>query len=256
MPFPRAKTTLYDPGVRMPLAVRLPGRIPAGRIVDDFASHLDFAPTFLEVAGVALSPRITGRSLLPVLTAPAAGQIDPTRDRAYFGLERHTWCRPEGATYPMRAVRTADYLYIRNFAPDRWPTGGPEFVSSNKTFHGDVDGAPIKDFMEDPANQRRFPAQFSLCYGQRPLEELYDVRADPHQIHNLAADPAHRAIREKLWQQLRDYLGKTDDPRLAGRDPWQAYPYRQTVGFGATFNRTLSATERDAAADRAAHKPQ
>ena len=47
---------------------------------------------------------------------------------------------------------------------DRWPTGGPEFVSSNKTFHGDVDGAPIKDFMEDPANQRRFPRDMRTMY--------------------------------------------------------------------------------------------
>lgn len=256
MPFPRAKTTLYDPGVRLPLAVRWPGHIPAGRVVDDFVSHLDFAPTFLEAAGVAVPAAFTGRSLLPVLTSPAAGHVDPTRDCAYTALERHTWCRPDGGGYPMRAVRTADFLYIRNFAPDRWPTGGPDFVSSNKTFHGDVDGAPIKDFMEDPANQRRFPTPFALCYGKRPLEELYDVRADPHQIHNLATDPAHRATREKLWQQLRAYLVKTGDPRIAGRDPWQAYPYRQTVGFGATFNRTLTDAERDAAAGRSAHKPQ
>ncbi|MSU23443.1 MAG: hypothetical protein EXS32_06410 [Opitutus sp.] len=256
MPFPRAKTTLYDPGVRMPLAVRWPGRVPAGRVVDDFVSHIDFAPTFLEVAGVAVPAQITGRSLLPVLTARGAGRVDPARDRVYTGLERHTWCRPDGGTYPMRAMRTADFLYIRNFEPDRWPTGGPEFVSSNKTFHGDVDGAPIKDLMEDPANQQKFPRQFALCYGKRPLEELYDVRRDPHQINNLASDPAHRAIREKLWQQLRTYLEKTEDPRWQGRDPWQGYPYRQTVGYGATFNRTLSAAERDAAAGRGAHKPQ
>jgi uncharacterized sulfatase len=256
MPFPRAKTTLYDPGVRMPLAVRWPGRIPAGRVIDDFVSHVDFAPTFLEAAGAAVPTLITGRSFLPLLISRNAGRGEPTRDCAYTALERHTWCRPDGGGYPMRAVRTADFLYIRNFAPDRWPTGGPEFVSSNKTFHGDVDGAPIKDFMEDPANQRRFPAQFALAYGKRPLEELYDVRVDPHQIHNLAADPAHRATRESLWQQLRSYLVKTGDPRMDGRDPWQSYPYRQTVGFGATFNRTLTDAERDAAAGRAAHKPQ
>jgi N-sulfoglucosamine sulfohydrolase len=256
MPFPRAKTTLYDPGVRMPLAIRWPGRIPAGRVIDDFVSHIDFAPTFLSAAGVASPALFTGRSLLPVVSATGSGLIDPARTHAYFGSERHTWCRPNGATYPMRAVRTADYLYIRNFAPDRWPTGGPEFVSSNKTFHGDVDGAPIKDFLENPANQRRFPTHYELCYGRRPAEELYDVRTDPHQIHNLAANPSLRGVREKLWQQLSSYLTQTGDPRVEGRDPWQDYPYRQTVGFGATFNRTLSAAERDAAAGRGAHKPQ
>mgnify|MGYP001573229754 CR=1 FL=1 len=256
MPFPRAKVNLYDPGVRMPLAIRWPREIPAGRVVDDLVSHLDFAPTFLEVAGVPVPARLTGRSLLPVLRSNGAGRIDRARDAAFTALERHTWCRPDGATYPIRAIRTHDFLYIRNFEPERWPTGGPDFISSNKTPHGDVDGAPIKAFMEDPANQRRFPREFALNFGKRPLEELYDVRTDPDQVRNLAADPAHRATCEKLWAQLRAYLVQTGDSRIEGRDPWQAAPYRQTVGYGATFNRTLSAAERDAAAGRGAHKPQ
>jgi N-sulfoglucosamine sulfohydrolase len=256
MPFPRAKTTLYDPGVRMPLAVRWPGKIKAGRIVDDFVSHIDFAPTFLEVAGIGVPAQLTGRSLLPLFVSDRSGRIDPRRDAVYSGLERHTWCRPDGGTYPMRAVRTHDFLYIRNFEPDRWPTGGPMFISSNKTVHGDVDGCPTKDFMETPANQARFAREFALCFGKRPLEELYDVRKDPEQVNNLASDPAHQGVREKLWRQLSAYLEKTDDPRIAGRDPWQAYAYRQTVGFGATFNHTLSTAERDAAAGRGAHKPQ
>ncbi len=256
MPFPRAKVSLYDPGVRMPLAIRWPVRVPAGRTVDDFVSHTDFAPTFLEAAGLPVPARMAGRSLLPVLASPKSGRIEPTRDRAFTGMERHTWCRPDGAGYPMRAVRTPDFLYIRNFAPDRWPTGGPEFVSSNKTFHGDVDGAPIKEFMEDPANQRRFPREFALCYAKRLAEELYDVHADPDQVNNLAADPAFASTREKLWAELRAYLETTGDPRLAGQDPWQAAPYRQTVGYGATFNTTLTQAERDAAAGRTAHKPQ
>ncbi|MBL9199775.1 MAG: D-alanyl-D-alanine carboxypeptidase/D-alanyl-D-alanine-endopeptidase [Opitutaceae bacterium] len=256
MPFPRAKTTLYDPGVRMPLAVRWPGRVPAGRVIDDFASHTDFAPTFLEAAGLKPSAGYAGRSLLPVLTSARGGRVEAARDAAFMGLERHTWCRPDGAGYPMRAIRTHDFLYIRNFAPDRWPTGGPEFVSSNKTFHGDVDGAPIKDFMEAPENQRRFPREFALSYGKRPAEELYDVRADPDQVNNLAADSAHAATRAKLAARLRAYQEQTDDPRLRGEDPWQGYAYRQTVGYGATYNRTLSQAERDAAGGRAAHKPQ
>lgn len=256
MPFPRAKTTLYDPGVRMPLAVRWPKGIPAGRVIDDFVSHIDFAPTFLEVAGIAVPARFTGRSLLALLTTRSTGRVDPTRDCVCAALERHTWCRPDGATYPMRALRTHEFLYIRNFQPDRWPTGGPEFISSNKTVHGDVDGCPTKDFMELPASQQKYAREFALCFGKRPLEELYNVIQDPEQVRNLAGDPAYQAVREKLWSQLRAHLEKTEDPRIAGRDPWQAYPYRQTVGFGATFNRTLSAAEREAAAGRGAHKPQ
>lgn len=256
MPFPRAKANLYDPGVRMPLAIRWPQAVKAGRVVDDFVSHTDFAPTFLEAAGVPVPARFAGRSLWPVLRAEGSGRIDPARDKAYAGLERHTYCRPEGATYPIRSLRTHAFLYLRNFVPDRWPTGGPEFVSSNKTFHGDVDGGPIKDFMEDPANQRRYARAFALCYGKRPLEELYDVRADPDQVHNLAADPRYAAVKDELGTALRAYLEQTGDPRGRGEDPWQGYPYRQTVGYGATYNRMLSQAERDAAAGRGAHKPQ
>ncbi len=256
MPFPRAKVNLYDPGVRMPLAVRWPGKVPAGRTVTDFVSHAELAATLLEAAGVARPPTVTGRSFWPVLAAAGGGRVDPTRDHVITALERHTWCRPDGATYPIRALRTDGFLYIRNFAPDRWPTGGPDFISSNKTPHGDVDGAPIKDFMERPENQRRFPREFALNYGKRPAEELYDVRSDPHQIRNLADDPAMAETKARLWAQLRGELERSGDPRIAGRDPWQGYAYRQTVGFGATYNRTLSAAERDAAAGRGAHKPQ
>ena len=92
MPLPRAKTIRCDPGVRMPFAVRWPGRIPAGRVVDDFVRHLDFAPTFLEAAGADAPAAFTGRSLLPLLTSRAAGGVDPTRDAAHTALERHTWC--------------------------------------------------------------------------------------------------------------------------------------------------------------------
>jgi N-sulfoglucosamine sulfohydrolase len=252
MPFPRAKVNLYDPGVRMPLAVRWPGQVKPGQTLDAFVGLIDLAPTFLEAARVVVPAGITGRSLLPLLR----GEGVTGRDHVYTALERHTWCRPDGATYPIRALRTREFLYLRNFMPERWPTGGPEFISSNKTVHGDVDGCPTKDFMEAPANQARFPREFALNFGRRPREELYDLRRDPHQINNLAADPAFAATREKLWAQLRAHLEQTGDPRIAGRDPWQAMPYRQTVGFGATFNRTLSAAERDTAAGRGAHKPQ
>ncbi len=256
MPWPRSKVSLYDPGVRMPLAIRWPQRVKGGRGIDDFVWHTDFAPTFLEAAGISISGRFSGRSLLPMLTSGRSGRVEPQRDRAYAALERHTWCRPDGATYPIRSLRTYDFLYLRNFEPDRWPTGGPDFISSNKTFHGDVDGGATKDFMEDPSCRLRFPQEFELCYGKRPLEELYDVRADPDERKNLATDPRYAAVKKKLWQELKAYLQQTGDPRIEGKDPWQAYPYRQTVGFGATFNRTLSPAEREVAAGQGAHKPQ
>jgi len=252
MPFPRAKTTLYDWGVRMPLVIRWGARVQGGRRVDEMVSHVDLAPTILDAAGLPAPPGISGRSLLPLLD----GRQEAPRTHVFTALERHTICRPGGAGYPMRAIRTRERLYIRNYAPDRWPTGGPDFVSSNRTVHGDVDGAPVKDFMTDPVNQRRFAREYELCFGKRPAEELYDVAADPDQVRNLAGDPARAGEAARLRAALDSYLKQTSDPRAEGRDPWSSYPYRQTTGFGASFNTTLSEAEREAAGAAPAHKPE
>ncbi|MSU67443.1 MAG: hypothetical protein CK548_04320 [Opitutia bacterium] len=73
-------------------------------------SHLDFAPTFLKVAGATVPAVITGRSLLPLLPTRSVVRVGPARNRASTVLDRLTWCRPDGGTYLMRAVRTAEYL--------------------------------------------------------------------------------------------------------------------------------------------------
>ena len=253
MPFSRTKATLYDSGTRMPTAVRWADRVPGGRRVDDLVSHIDFAPTFLEAARLDPAETHDGRSLIPLLASAAGGRLDPGRDYVLTAMERHTWCRPEGATYPMRAIRTHDYLYIRNFEPDRWPTGGPEFISSNKAPHGDIDDGPFKDFMLRPDTRREFPREFELGFGKRPLEELYDCGADPHQLQNLVGEPGYEEARSRLWARLESALREGGDPRVKGHDPWQAYAYRQVDGFGATYNRTLSEAERLAARDRGKH---
>jgi uncharacterized sulfatase len=196
---------------------------------------------------------VAGRSLLPQLEAGRSGIIDSSRDVAYTGMERHVMARPDGATYPMRSVRTRDFLYIRNFAPDRWPTGG-EFLSSNRTTHGDVDGAPIRDFMLDPATRAKFPRQYEQCFGLRPTEELYDLRSDPDQVRNLALES--HPVTATLRQRLEAYLRKTGDPRIEGRDPWQHYIYHQTTGYGASFNESLPEEQRRAARDAPQHKPE
>ncbi|MBK5291165.1 MAG: sulfatase [Acidobacteriia bacterium] len=254
MPFPRAKVNLYDWGVHMPLSIRWGSRITAGsragRRVDEFVHHTDFAPTFLEAAGIRAPDGVTGRSLLPLFR-----ESDPSRDCAYTGLERHTMCRPDGATYPIRGIRTARYLYLRNFAPGRWPTGG-EFLSSNRTPHGDVDACPTKTFMTTVANQKQFPREYDLCFGRRPAEELYELQSDPWQMRNVAADPKHAAGKKLLRSRLEAYLRKTGDPRIEGRDPWQRYVYHQTTGYGASFNMSLPEAERKRARERDTHKPE
>ena len=93
LPFPRCKANLYDLGTHVPLAIRWPGKIKAGRVVDDFVSLQDLAPTFMEIAGVKPPAAMTGRSLLDVLTSEKNGQVDSKRDKVFIGRERHNWCR-------------------------------------------------------------------------------------------------------------------------------------------------------------------
>lgn len=247
MPFPRAKVNIYEAGIHMPLAIRWGARGRPGMNLDEFVSHIDFAPTILDAAGIEKPAEMLGRSLIPLIE----GKRDAGRDQAFFGLERHVMARPDGQGYPMRGLRAERYLYIRNFEPDRWPTGG-DFLSSNRTPHGDVDAAPTLDVL----TARPGTPHAQLCLGKRPAEELYQVEQDPDQLRNLVADPAHQNVLEKMRGRLNAYLRFTKDPRMDGRDPWQQYAYRQTDGFGASFNNTLPAEVREAARQKQRAKPQ
>ncbi len=225
MPLPRSKTTLYDWGVRMPLAISWPRRIPGKRKVEDFVSHPDFAPTLLELAGVEVPAEMTGRSLLPILFSEREGRVEAGRNRVFTAIERHTWCRPGGRPYPSRAIRTYEYLYIRNYEPDRWPAGDPDFDSPHQGFYGDVDRSPTKSFMLERAHQTSFPREFEWGFGKRPAEELFKIEGDPYQIVNLAEDPQYSEIKQSLRRQLDEHLIQSEDPRARGESPWDSYRY-------------------------------
>lgn len=219
MPFPRAKTNLYDSGTRMPLAVSWPAGIPAGRVVDDFVSHTDFAPTFLEAAGLPVPNSMTGRSLLPLLRSKNGGQVDKTRDRVFTGRERHTQMRAGGVGYPMRAVRTREFLFIRNYEPDRWPSGDPPDF-------GDIDNGLSKEFVASHNDGPEYAKFYRLACAKRPAEELYDLQHDAAQQVNVAADPKYAGQKDKMSTMLREYLVHTQDPRESGRKViWDTSPY-------------------------------
>jgi len=224
-PFPRGKTNLYDYGCRQPCVVRWPARVKGGRVVDDFVSFTDFAPTFLEAAGLKPTEAMTGRSLLSVLTSDKAGRVDPARDRVVVGRERHHGgARPGCLGYPMRALRTHDYLYIRNFAPDRWPAGDPDGFE-------DCDGGPTKTHMLKHRDDPKVAPLFERAFGKRPAEELYDCKADPDQAKNVAADPANADARRRLAADLQRYLEQTKDPRVTGGgEAFDQYPYYGNLG--------------------------
>ena len=244
MPFPRGKTTLYEAGQRMPLAIRWGNGVKQpGRTVDDFVLHTDFAPTFLEAAGVEVPDAMTGRSLLPVLENPVEGISEDSREYAVTAIERHTYTRPDGALYPVRAIRTREFLYLRNYHPDRWPTGG-DFVGSNKFTHGDIDTGPTKRFMMTPEAQAKYPREYQLSFGKRPAEELYRIADDPDQVNNLADDPEYAGVKKDLAALMEEHLVATGDPRVRGEEPWADYIYHQYGGFGLNFNESLPEDER------------
>jgi uncharacterized sulfatase len=233
MPFPRAKANCYEYGFHMPLAIRWGARAPAGRSVDDVVGFVDLTATILDVCGVqpsAINP-ISGRSLLNILTSPKQGLVDATRTSAWCARERHSSSRYNNWTYPQRALRTPQYLYIRNFKPDRWPAGDPRLLRNDGSLgpmHGayeDVDVGPTKNLLAGGYDDPVLGKFLQLAVAKRPAEELFDIVKDPDCLHNLAADPAFAKVKNDLAVQLTDYLKQTGDPRVSGNgDIWETYP--------------------------------
>jgi len=189
-PVPGAKGELYDLGTHVPMVAFWPGKIKAGRVVDDLISHIDFAPTFLEIAGIEPAASMTGKSALDLLLADESGRIDPSREIVLAGQEKGGHRRDDHLGYPMRSIRTDDYLYIRNFRPERWPRGnGP-----------------------GPGEE----TQLDRWEAKRPAEELYRISEDPFCLNNLAEDKAYAEILVALGGTLEMHLREQSDPRLLG----------------------------------------
>ncbi len=229
MPFPGGKGTCYDYGVRMPLAIRWGARVKGGREVDDLVSLCDLAPTFLQACGVQVPDAMIGKSVLNILESAQSGFIDKSRDAVVTARERHTLCRPHQVGYPVRAIRTHDYLYVHNYEPERWPAGDPDIYLPNWTEpYGDIDslGSGIKSYMLQHQNDPHVSRLFQRVFGKRPAEELYDLKQDPDQLVNVASQPAFAEIKNKLGQRLKTYLRQTGDPRETGATPiWDTCSY-------------------------------
>jgi arylsulfatase A-like enzyme len=227
---PMGKCNLVDHGTHVALIVRGPS-IKGGRVVDDFVNLMDLAPTFLAFGRVAPPAVMTGKSLLPVLREEGSGQIDPTRTWVVTGRERHVGSAREGnLPYPHRALRTKEFLYIRNFAPERWPLGTPNFTTraelpafdkleqTTYTAFADMDASPTKAWVIHHFDDPQYKWVYDLAFGKRPSEELYDLSKDPYQIKNVAADPAYAEPLRKLGAQLLGTLKEVGDPRV-GPEP-------------------------------------
>lgn len=191
MGLPRGKRCLWDTGLREPLLVRFPENFqklaPAapGGTTDRLVSFVDFAPTVLSLCGAKIPSPMQGVAFLGAVAGQPREYVHGARDRVdeVFDLSR--------------SVRDKRFLYIRNFMPHlSWMP--PECFSDSSAFR--------REFRRLATEGKLNAAQLSYAAPRKPLEELYDTDADPHQIHNLANTPAHRAILEKLRRALREWL--------------------------------------------------
>lgn len=235
----RGKCNLYDLGTSVPLAIRWPEGINnPGRVVDDFVSLPDLAPTFLEAAGAEIPDVMTAKSLIRIFESERDGVVDPSRDAVFTGRERHVAkARAGNKPYPQRAIRTDQYLYIINFEPERWPMGdgagygrgdGPmpsleQLRENTFSAFGDLDASPTKAWVV--MHREDDPTSFDYAVGKRPKFELYDVQSDPHCMTNLAADGKHDGIREALHNRLMSQLRRTGDPRVSDDVVFERSPF-------------------------------
>ncbi len=212
MPFPRAKANSYEIANHMPLAIRWAKGIPQpGRQVDALVSFIDFAPTFLAVAGLepaasGMSP-ITGQSLLPLLEKESP---DWPRDYILMGKERHDVGRPDDVGYPIRTILQDSFLLIRNLRPERWPAGPPQ------TGYLATDGGATKTQVLDSRVEAPEAPYWDWCFGKRPGVELYDLRSGPDCVRNLAGQPAFQERQQRMEAQLWEALRAEGDPRARG----------------------------------------
>jgi len=195
LPFPGAKTTLYEPGIHLPLVVRSPDGKRRGEVTNAMVTWADLTPTLLAWAGArAPDYPLHGRSFLEALE-----QADPPGwDEIYAS---HTF-HEVTMYYPMRAIRTRRYKYILNLAHGL-PYPFASDLYDSLTWQG------ILARKETMVGGRTVDA-----FLHRPRHELYDLQKDPQELVNLADRPEHAALLAELQAKLRAWQEKTKDPWL------------------------------------------
>ena len=214
-PFPRAKTTVYDSGVRTPWIVRFPAGLEAGSTTASLVSTVDLAPTLLDLAGVESPSSFEGESIVPILNDPSA----VVRDHIFAERNWHDF------DDRVRAVRDSRYKYIRNFYTDI-PNGPPADAIRGDTFQ------KMRALRDEGSLT---PQQHIVFDTPRPEEELYLVADDPQELYDVSQDPAHAEALERLRGVLETWQEATGDTSPAARTPDE---YHRETG-DALPNRTF-----------------
>ncbi|MFH1743381.1 MAG: sulfatase-like hydrolase/transferase [bacterium] len=194
---PRAKRWIYDSGIRIPLLIRWPGKIEPGIVCDQLVSFVDFAPTLLLLAGVEIPSYMQGRAFLGEQAASPREYIYAARDRM-------------DETYDIiRCVRDKEYKYIRNFHP-----GKPyaQYIHY-------MEQMPTMQEMRLLNSQGKLEGPEKLYFlPEKPVEELYDVTKDPHEINNLAQLSEYKSVLERMRNELKRWLDQINDLGLIPED--------------------------------------
>jgi arylsulfatase A-like enzyme len=192
---PRAKRSLYDSGLHVPLMIRWPkaSAAIAGSVNHDLVSLIDLAPTMLALAGVEIPGHMQGRVLVGPRAAPAPELVFAARDRMDIEYDM------------MRSARDRQFLYIRNFAPEQ-PYAG-HIIYRNQS-------AIMQEwFRLQGARALSGPAALWMR-THRPAEELYDTTSDPHQIRNVAEEPRYEETLRRMRRAVTDWMTRINDQGL------------------------------------------
>ena len=197
----RGKQFCYDSGLRVPMIIRWPGAVPqprgyrAGSVDPRLLAAIDLGPTFLDLAGHAKPAGMEGRVFLGPHAEPARRYVFGARDRC------------DETVFRFRTVRDARYRYIRNFTAER------PFLQANEYKEKSY---PVWNLLKELGAQGKLgPAQAMLLAPTMPEEELYDLKRDPHEVHNLAGDPAQRGELKRLRRVLDDWIVSSGDQGVA-----------------------------------------
>lgn len=199
IPYSGAKWALFDPGMETPLIMHWPGtELEGGRVLDQLMSNVDFLPTLLDLIDVEIPSNLQGYSFKPVIEGVTE---QSPRDEVYAQRTSH-------ALYDnlSRCVRTERHKLIRYFEPGR-----------TVIYPADVVPQRVAEHLERP---RRAP-------GKRPVVELYDLKADPHERNNLAQHTEHAGLVGTLSDKLWTWMEQVEDPLLEG--PLRTPYYEEAV---------------------------
>ena len=198
--FPRTKCTMYDPGLKTTLLMQWPGHLRKQQTVNSHISNVDILPTLFDLLEIPLTTDVQGQSFASLLFEGDIKEI--TRSHVFSEMTHH-----DIGYNPMRAIRTHQYKYIRNFTSLPFLFEVPNDV---------IQSDSMKGFLEVFGD---------VNYNKpRPEEELYDLKADSLESVNLAANPEFSDIKEKLRKQLEQWMQSTNDPILKGPVPAPKMP--------------------------------